>query len=440
MNYVIQYSDSVESAAKMLLEAPNRLLVVLDDENKVAGVVTQGNLRDANLHDRLESVMQRDFKFVMEGYDPSALAQIFDQKVHSVPVLSEDKRLLEVIDHSSIRGFGARSDLFYSRTPARVSLAGGGTDFTNFFTNHGGGGLCVAVNRYAYATLRVRQDKTITVTSQDTGEKFKVDSLSAIDTVGKLGIVVMAIKHVGPSFGFDLFISSEFPPGSGLGGSAAVVSSVLGVLLEAAGMSLRKEEIARAAFEIERVHLAIAGGWQDQYSTVFGGVCSLSYSDKAVVATPVKVDPAQRMAFESSAVMVHTGAAHHGQVVQISNARPKNHTPDEVAKGLELITQARLCFQRGSMSGLGKILSRSWEMKKAGNSIVSNPEIDSIYEHVMSDGAFGGKLLGTGGGGYFFFLMPVDKKQSIINRMTGRGLDAFSVSIDEFGLQAWEVR
>ena len=440
MRGVIRYNDTVERAAKVLAEVSNRLLVVVDSEDRVIGLVTEGDLRNAQPLDRLDSVMKKDFRFVTEGYDPSALSQIFDQRVHSVPVLSKDGRLLEVIDHSSIRGFGVRGDLFYSRTPARVSLAGGGTDFTNFFTNHGGGGLCVAVNRYAYATLRVRQDKTITVVSKDTGEQFKVDSLWAIDTVAKLGIVVMAIKHVSPSFGFDLLISSEFPVGSGLGGSAAVVSSVLGVLLEAAGMSLKKEEIARAAFEIERVHLAIAGGWQDQYSTVFGGVCSLSYSEKAVVAIPVKIDPAQRMAFESSAVMVHTGGAHHGQAVQVSNARPKTYNPEKVAEGLELVVQARLSFQRGSMRDLGKILSRSWEMKKAGNSIVSNPQIDSIYKDVISDGAFGGKLLGTGGGGYLFFLVPVEKKQTMINRMTGQGLDAFSISIDEFGLQAWEVR
>ena len=74
-----------------------------------------------------------------------------------------------------------------------------------------------------------------------------------------------------PEFGFDIFIETDVRPGSGLGGSAAVSSSVLGAINYFQSRKLSKYEIAEIAFQAERIELGILGGWQDQYSTVFGG-------------------------------------------------------------------------------------------------------------------------------------------------------------------------
>ena len=43
-------------------------------------------------------------------------------------------------------------------------------------------------------------------------------------------------------------------------------------------------------------------------------------------------------------------------------------------------------------------------MKRGLSSIVSNDNLDSLYDRLIDLGANGGKLLGAGGGGFFWYM------------------------------------
>ena len=67
---------------------------------------------------------------------------------------------------------------------------------------------------------------------------------------------------------------------------------------------------------------------------------------------------------------------------------------------------------------LGSLLHESWEIKKTLSPLITNPQIDYIYERARSAGARGGKLCGAGGGGMMLlFVEPEfqDKVRSALN-------------------------
>ena len=59
--------------------------------------------------------------------------------------------------------------LIRAKAPLRISFAGGGTDVPPFPEQEGGLVLNATINRYAYGTLRPREDDAIEIESHDYG-------------------------------------------------------------------------------------------------------------------------------------------------------------------------------------------------------------------------------------------------------------------------------
>ena len=86
----------------------------------------------------------------------------------------------------------------------------------------------------------------------------------------------------------------------------------------------------------------------------------------------------------------------------------------------QLVDEAvNILASRGDVGGIGELLHEAWEAKRGLSSIVSNPEIDAMYEKAMSAGAIGGKLTGAGGGGFLLLFVPPDKQKTIRNSLEG---------------------
>ncbi len=162
------------------------------------------------------------------------------------------------------------SRLIRAKAPLRVSFAGGGTDVPPFPAREGGVVLSATINRYAYGALAPREDDTIGVESVDYGVSVDYDGEDDLAFDGKLDLVKAAIHKLGRG-GYDLFLHSNAPPGSGLGASSSVMVAVIGLLKDYHRLALTDYEIAEMAYALEREDLGIKGGLQDQYAAAFGG-------------------------------------------------------------------------------------------------------------------------------------------------------------------------
>jgi len=200
-----------------------------------------------------------------------------------------------------------------ARAPLRVSFAGGGTDVPPFPRIEGGAVLSATISSFAYSTLRPRNDNLVTVKSLDFGlsVNFGIDDPIVFD--GELDLPKAAISrvmsHPGArrSSGFDLFLHTNAPPGSGLGSSSAVVVCVVGVVAEHCGLDLTSYEIAEMACLLEREDLGISGGLQDQYAAAFGGFNFMEFTGDEVLVNPLRVHESTVRELEHNMLLAYTG-------------------------------------------------------------------------------------------------------------------------------------
>jgi len=158
-----------------------------------------------------------------------------------------------------------------AKAPLRISFAGGGTDVSPFPEQEGGCVLSATINRYAWGTIRRRADGRVNIQSLDFGISLSYASRQELTYDGEMDLAKAAINRLAGEHatGYDLFLHTDAPPGSGLGSSSAMMVVLVGLLRDFHSLPLTDYEIAELAYTIERSDLGIMGGKQDQYASYF---------------------------------------------------------------------------------------------------------------------------------------------------------------------------
>ena len=440
---VISEKDDVRVAMDSLRKSGAGLAVVLDEEDRVVGVLSDGDIRKAlleceNIHLPVTQCLNRDFISVQEGTSKERILKLLDTRIKVVPVLDAQGYLVDLIGS----GYSERRNKPYVRAkaPARISLAGGGTDFTNYFMVHGGVCLSGTVSKYSHALLRQRSDRKIRIISRDLQQIIDYDNINHLVYDGKLDLIKAGIKLMRPDFGFDLEVGTDFPRSSGLGGSASLLAAVIGCFNQFQEDKLDNYRISELSFEAERIELNISGGWQDQYSTVFGGINFIEFNEYNNVVMPLRLEPSVLMELEERFVLCFTGNEHLGNAIQ-----DQNHTQDtdnsrwsSIASELkDIATSMKTCLLRSRLGDIGPLLDETWRLKKDGSDIVTSSKLDAIYDMAKKSGAEGGRLLGTGGGGYFLFYVHPFHRYNFNRALENIGVRTEGVVFDAQGLRAW---
>jgi D-glycero-alpha-D-manno-heptose-7-phosphate kinase len=424
------------------------IILATNEAGQVVGLATDGDIRRAligghTLDEPIAVCMNRNFSWVDANTPHENVLKHLDRQVKLVPLLDGERRLRGIVsrDHLPVRN----EERIYARarSPVRVSFGGGGSDLTHYFAEGGGAVVNTTISLYSHATLKLRDDSRILLHSLDLGEQLEAPDLeSALAQRGRFGLFQALLRTVRPEFGFELFVHSDFPMGSGLGGSAAVSASVLGCLNMMRRDRWDNHEIAEIAFQAERLHLGVAGGWQDQYATAFGGFNFMEFTMDQNVVHPLRIHPDVMLELEESLILCDTGIAHHsGDIHQHQRkAMQAAEVKRQVQANVELTYAIRNHLLRGRLAEFGQSLHQAWQLKRQFSSMISNPAIDATYEDARQHGALGGKLLGAGGGGFFIFYSPPFLKHRLIEHLQSRSLRVRPFRFEPNGLQAWSVR
>ncbi len=163
-----------------------------------------------------------------------------------------------------------------SKAPLRLGLAGGGTDVSPYSDIFGGAVLNATVDMFAYTTIEPTDDGKVVFVAPDKHLVEEYSNATEVDTNGYFilhkGVynrIVRQFTHKPLSLRIASFV--DVPAGSGMGTSSTLVVSILGAYVEWLKLPLGEYDIARLAYEIERIDLGLAGGKQDQYAAAFGG-------------------------------------------------------------------------------------------------------------------------------------------------------------------------
>jgi D-glycero-alpha-D-manno-heptose-7-phosphate kinase len=315
------------------------------------------------------------------------------------------------MDRSDVPRESSRNfDAIDAVAPLRISFVGGGTDFPHWYLEHGGAVVSATIDHVVRVRVTPRADRVVEVRSLDLDQMvaYHLDDGPVYD--GALDLVKAAVDHIGVDEGLTVELSSEAPPGSGLGGSSALVTAVVAALGMLGGRSMDARALARTAYEIERTDLRIAGGWQDQYAAAFGGCNLLEFSRSGVGVRPV-ADAARLADLGRGLLLCYTG--HVRRNVGLIDRQIALHAEgrEETLLGMkrlqEMAYAVRDAIERTDLPGLGALLHDAFLAKKQMNPhITEDTPIETMLEAARAAGAFGGKVCGAGGGGYLLVAAP----------------------------------
>jgi len=335
--------------------------------------------------------------------------------------------------------------LVRAKAPLRISFAGGGTDVPPFPEREGGCVLSSTVNRYARGTLRPRSDGQICINSRDFGLSLAYASRDELTYDGQMDLAKAAINRLAGDHegGYDLFLHSDAPPGTGLGSSSAMMVVLVGLLKEFHGLQLTDYEVADIAYQIERVDLGIRGGMQDQYAAAFGGFNFIEFLGDRVVVNSLKVPVDIQNELEYNLLLCHTGKVRLSEKIIEDQVRryEQNETDSiEALKELkQLTTEMKNALLSRRMDEFGRLLDLEWQHKKRMSPRISSPELDELYSAARREGALGGKITGAGGGGYMLLYCDFERKPEIEQTLERLGCQIHDVALEHWGLQTWRV-
>ena len=335
--------------------------------------------------------------------------------------------------------------LVRTKAPLRISFAGGGTDVPPFPQQEGGCVLSATINRYAYGTLRTRDDQQINIESLDYGLSVNYNPEDLMTFDGKLDLVKAAIVKMDGrgDIGYDVFIHSDAPPGSGLGSSSAMMVALVGLLKEFKGLPLTDYDVAELAYVIEREDLAIKGGLQDQYAASFGGFNYIEFLSDHVIVNPLKIRPAIVNELQYNLLLCYTGSSRlSSNIIEDQVKRYERGEQDslDALRQLKAMTiEMKNALLRSKLDDFGDLLHHEWEQKKRMSHKISAPILDEMYDESRKNGALGGKITGAGGGGFMLLYCRFDKKHKVAERLKEMGCTITEFAFEPFGLQTWRV-
>ena len=307
--------------------------------------------------------------------------------------------------------------MIISRTPLRISFFGGGTDYTEFYEQHGGEVLVTSIDKYSYITI-----KSIPLLFD---YKFKV-SYSKLETVENVEdiqhpAVRECLKFMKVDHPLEIAYVGDLPARTGLGTSSSFTVGLLNALYALQKKKVSNEQLGNEAIYVEQKLIKERVGSQDQMSTAVGGFNHIVFEKNKITINPVKISGGRLNELHKNLLLFYTGITRHAhQVVeeQVKNTKEKKNDDSLfqmkaiVKKSIDILSSSK------NIDDFGALLHETWKLKKTLSSSVSNSTIDEAYNKAMSAGALGGKLLGAGGGGFLLIYAPEKHHDKIKKALT----------------------
>lgn len=317
--------------------------------------------------------------------------------------------------------------MIISRTPFRISFAGGGSDLPSFYRNEVGAVLSTSINRYMYIAIH---------------PFFEREKIQLKYSKTELVDAIQDIKH--PIFrevlraydlkGVDINSIADIPAGTGLGSSSSFTVGLLNAVRAYLGKASSGEKLARLACEIELEKVGSPIGKQDQYAAACGGLNFITfYGDETVNVEKIIMDPLKKQELQDNLMMVYVGGEHSAnEILKSQSAAMDDRAKFDTQKQMvALAYDLRKSLESNSIDEFGRILHEGWLMKKSLTKGISNGSVDALYQRGIESGALGGKLLGAGGAGFILFYCPKEKQAHFRQNMGE--MREMPVRFDDFG-------
>lgn len=301
--------------------------------------------------------------------------------------------------------------MIISKTPCRLSFAGGGSDIKSYYREYGGAVVSVTIDKYVYLTLQQKFDHHIRIGYSRTEEVERVDQIQH-------PIVRHCLKMLGPQQGIEITSHADIPSrGSGLGSSSSFTVGLLNGLYAYQGRHASPQGLAEQACHVEIDLCGDPIGKQDQFAAAFGDLRMYHfYPDGSVNVEPLICRLETREKLQRNLLMFYTGITRSAGEILREQTQVLGEQRSAIEKMHRIVQHAhdvRHEIESGNADGVGELLHESWLLKRSLTNGISNAAIDGWYEAARSAGAVGGKILGAGGGGFLLLYVPCERQAAV---------------------------
>ncbi len=305
--------------------------------------------------------------------------------------------------------------MIITKTPFRMSFFGGGTDMEDFFREYGGTVLSTTFDKYCYVTVRhlprfFDWSSHLTYSNQE--------YVKCVDEI-KHPAIKNAMKML-DMHEIRLIYEADLPARSGLGTSSSFAVGMLNAFYALKGKYASKKMLADQAIYLERILCQEAGGWQDQIAASFGGMNRIEFNkDGTYDVKPIIIHPERKQLLNNNLMMFFTGFTRFSSDMQKANATGYHERIKQLQEMYALVDEAEQILEdkHSDLDDFGRLLDKTWRLKRQTGGAITTNSIDSLYENGMRAGALGGKLLGAGGGGFLVFYVQKEKQTAFLHEM-----------------------
>ncbi len=303
--------------------------------------------------------------------------------------------------------------MIISKTPFRISLFGGGTDFPSYYLKNGGCVVGGTINKYCYVSARYLPDvfdfkHRIVWSRNETVNNYKDIYHPTVRSVFKL----MNIKK-----GLEVHYQGDLQKNSGLGTSSSFCVGLFNSLYNLQKKIINKKKLALNAIHVEQKMLNENCGSQDQIWAAYGGFNIIKFTKKGnFEVNKIKKTENNLRKLDQNMFLVYTGLNRFSDNIEKDKIKNLNKNLNNLDKIKDItnnfVEHVKSDF---SIDHCASLMNDYWNIKKKLSNKVTNNFINELYIEGMNNGAIGGKIIGSGGGGFILFCCKKNKQKKFLN-------------------------
>lgn len=174
--------------------------------------------------------------------------------------------------------------MIITRTPFRISFAGGGSDLPSFYRYEQGAVLSTTIDKYMYIVIHpLFHGNNVLLKYSQTEMVSKLSDISHPIFREALSMYNLT--------GVDINSIADIPAGTGMGSSSSFTVGLLNAIRAYIGKYSSAEKLASLACHVELERVGSPIGKQDQYAAAYGGLNFITFNqDESVKVEKVIMD------------------------------------------------------------------------------------------------------------------------------------------------------
>lgn len=317
--------------------------------------------------------------------------------------------------------------MIIARSPLRISLGGGGTDLPSYYQQHGGFLIAGAIDKYVSIIINNRFVPQMLLKYSQLEEVANAREVQ--HPIIRESLLALNIQQAN----LEITSMADIPAGTGLGSSGSFTTALLKALHAHQRSIIHPAALAEQACDIELNRLKEPIGKQDQYIAAIGGITAFTFHpDGRVEYRPCAISEETLFNLEDNLLLFFTGYARSASgILKDQHEKSKQNDQAMIANlhfTKELGYKSLEALEGGNLDEFARLMDVHWQHKKVRSSGMSNQAINDWYDHAMSNGALGGKVIGAGGGGFLMFYAA--DKTKLRHAMRQRGLQEVRFRFD----------